>query len=36
MTRERVDALPEADWRMQVNPAFREPHLSRSQRSLSC
>ena len=30
MTRERVDALPESDWRMQVNPAFREPHLSRS------
>lgn len=29
MTRERVDALPESDWRMQVNPAFREPHLSR-------
>jgi aryl-alcohol dehydrogenase-like predicted oxidoreductase len=30
MTRERVDALPESDWRKQVNPAFREPHLSRS------
>ena len=30
MTRERVDALPDSDWRMQVNPAFREPHLSRS------
>jgi len=30
MTRERVDALPDSDWRMQVNPAFRETHLSRS------
>jgi len=30
MTRERVAALPPSDWRVQVNPAFREPHLSRS------
>lgn len=28
MTRKRVDALPESDWRKQINPAFREPHLS--------
>jgi aryl-alcohol dehydrogenase-like predicted oxidoreductase len=30
MTRERVAALPASDWRVKVNPAFREPHLSRS------
>jgi len=30
MTRERVAALPPSDWRAQVNPAFREPHLSRA------
>lgn len=30
MTRERVAALPPSDWRVQVNPAFREPHLSRA------
>jgi len=28
MTRERVDALPESDWRKQVNPAFKEPLLT--------
>jgi aryl-alcohol dehydrogenase-like predicted oxidoreductase len=30
MTRERIAALPETDWRKNVNPAFREPHLSRN------
>jgi aryl-alcohol dehydrogenase-like predicted oxidoreductase len=30
MTRERIDALPESDWRKNFNPAFREPHLSRN------
>ena len=29
MTRERVAALPPSDWRVQMNPAFREPLLSR-------
>jgi len=29
MTRERVESLPETDWRVNVNPAFREPHLSK-------
>ncbi len=28
MTRERIEALPASDWRANVNPAFREPHLS--------
>ena len=30
MTRERIAALPETDWRKNVNPAFREPHLSKN------
>ena len=30
MTRERVAALPETDWRKSVNPAFREPYLSQA------
>ncbi len=30
MTRERVEALPEGDWRKQVNPSFREPLLTKS------
>lgn len=30
MTRERVKALPDSDWRTQVSLAFREPHLTRS------
>ena len=30
MTRERVEALPEGDWRKQVNPSFKEPLLSKS------
>jgi aryl-alcohol dehydrogenase-like predicted oxidoreductase len=30
MTRERIAALPESDWRKNANPAFREPHLSRN------
>ncbi len=30
MSRERIAALAERDWRRRVNPAFREPHLSRS------
>ncbi len=29
MTRERVESLPKTDWRVNVNPAFREPHLSK-------
>ncbi len=28
MTRERVEALPNSDWRKQVNPAFKEPLLT--------
>ena len=28
MTKERVAAMPPSDWRIQVNPAFREPYLS--------
>jgi aryl-alcohol dehydrogenase-like predicted oxidoreductase len=30
MTRERVAGLPKSDWRINFNPAFREPHLSRN------
>ncbi len=30
MTRERIAALPKTDWRINVNPAFKEPQLSRS------
>ncbi len=30
MTRERIEAMPETDWRINVNPAFMEPHLSRN------
>jgi aryl-alcohol dehydrogenase-like predicted oxidoreductase len=30
MTRERIAALPDSDWRKNVNPAFREPHLTRA------
>jgi aryl-alcohol dehydrogenase-like predicted oxidoreductase len=30
MTRERIAALPETDWRVNFNPAFREPHLTRN------
>jgi len=30
MTRERIEALPDTDWRKSINPAFREPHLSRN------
>lgn len=30
MTRERIAALPDTDWRKNVNPAFREPHLTRA------
>jgi aryl-alcohol dehydrogenase-like predicted oxidoreductase len=29
MTRERIESLPKTDWRVNVNPAFREPHLSK-------
>ena len=29
MTRERVEAMPESDWRKQVNPAFKEPLLTK-------
>jgi len=30
MTRERVASLPASDWRVNLNPAFKEPHLSRN------
>ncbi len=30
MTRERIAALPETDWRVNFNVAFREPHLTRN------
>lgn len=30
MTRERIAALHETDWRKHINPAFCEPHLSRN------
>lgn len=30
MTRERVAALPDSDWRKNVNLAFQEPHLTRN------
>lgn len=30
MTRERIESLPRTDWRVNSNPAFREPHLSRN------
>ena len=30
MTRERVAALPDSDWRRNVNLAFQEPHLTRN------
>ena len=30
MTRERIAALPATDWRVSLNPAFKEPHLSRN------
>lgn len=30
MTRERIAALPPTDWRVNANPAFREPLLSRN------
>ena len=30
MTRERVASLPVSDWRVNFNPAFKEPHLSRN------
>jgi len=30
MTRERIASLPPSDWRVNFNPAFREPHLSRN------
>lgn len=30
MTRERIAALPESDWRKHANPAFQEPHLSQN------
>ncbi len=29
MTRERIDNLPESDWRKQLNPAFKEPLLTK-------
>ena len=30
MTRERIASLPASDWRVNFNPAFQEPHLSRN------
>jgi len=30
MTRERIEALHETDWRRNINPAFKEPHLSKN------
>jgi aryl-alcohol dehydrogenase-like predicted oxidoreductase len=30
MTRERIDDLPDTDWRKTRNPAFREPHLTKN------
>ena len=30
MTRERVEALPETDWRRNNNLAFQEPHLTKN------
>lgn len=30
MTRERIAALPSTDWRVNMNPAFKEPHLTRN------
>lgn len=30
MSRGRIAAMPDSDWRKQVNPAFREPHLTKS------
>jgi aryl-alcohol dehydrogenase-like predicted oxidoreductase len=30
MTRERVEAMPESDWRKQMSPAFKEPLLTQS------
>ncbi len=30
MTRERIAAFPESDWRKHINPAFQEPYLSKN------
>ena len=30
MTRERIEALHETDWRKHMNPAFKEPHLTKN------
>lgn len=30
MTRERIEALHETDWRKHINPAFKEPHLTKN------
>jgi len=30
MTRERIENLPDSDWRKQVNPSFKEPLLTKS------
>ena len=30
MTRERIEALPDSDWRKHANLAFKEPHLTRN------
>jgi len=30
MTRERIEALHDTDWRKHINPAFKEPHLTKN------
>lgn len=30
MTRERIETLHETDWRKHINPAFKEPHLTKN------
>ena len=30
MTRERIETMPQTDWRINVSPAFKEPHLTRN------
>jgi aryl-alcohol dehydrogenase-like predicted oxidoreductase len=30
MTRERIEALHKTDWRKHINPAFKEPHLTKN------
>ena len=30
MTRDRIDALHKTDWRKNINPAFKEPYLTKA------